>query len=50
MIKIANGSAIDRPLAILVNGVLVNSNLSFLATPNCTTWVKSSISASFDAR
>lgn len=41
----SNGSAIDRPLAISVNDILVNVNLSFPATPNWTTWVKSSISA-----
>lgn len=37
----SNGSTIDRPLAISVNGTLVNANLSFPVTPNWTTWTKS---------
>jgi hypothetical protein len=41
----ANGGTVDRPLAILVNGAVVNANLPFPVTSNWTTWVKSSISA-----
>jgi hypothetical protein len=41
----SNGGAIDRPLAISVNGGVVNSTLSFPVTPDWTTWVKSSTSA-----
>lgn len=41
----ANGSGINRPLAIVVNGVIINPTLSFPATANWATWLKVAIPA-----
>lgn len=41
----ANGSQVDRPLAISVNETVVNGSLSFPVTANWSTWSKSTVTA-----
>ena len=36
--RYANGSTTDRPLALRVNGVVINATLSFGPTGSWTTW------------
>jgi prepilin-type N-terminal cleavage/methylation domain-containing protein len=41
--RYANAPATDRPMSIMVNGTVVNSNLSFPSTGAWTTWATTSI-------
>jgi hypothetical protein len=47
--RYANGGSTDRPLELKVNGVVVNSSLSFPPTGGWTTWVFVSSSATFNS-
>jgi glucose/arabinose dehydrogenase len=48
-IRYANGTAVDRPMDITVNGVLVRAGLSFPATANWDTWADNTFSVGLSA-
>ncbi|MEU9886633.1 PQQ-dependent sugar dehydrogenase [Sphaerisporangium sp. NPDC051011] len=47
--RYANGTAVDRPLDVTVNGTLVASGLSFPATANWDTWQSRAVNATLNA-
>jgi alpha-D-xyloside xylohydrolase len=47
--RYANGGAANRPLAISVNGAVVNGSLAFAPTNNWTTWANASLDATLPA-
>jgi glucose/arabinose dehydrogenase len=47
--RYANGTAVDRPLDVTVNGTLVASGLSFPATTNWDTWQTKAVNAALNA-
>jgi hypothetical protein len=48
-LRFANGTAVNRPMDITVNGVLVAGALSFGPTTNWDTWATATISATISA-
>jgi endoglucanase len=47
--RFANGTTVNRPLSISVNGTVVNANLAFNGTGAWTTWQTATINAPFTA-
>jgi glucose/arabinose dehydrogenase len=48
-LRYANGTTVDRPMTITVNGVAVASDLSFAGTGAWTTWVTKNVTATVNA-
>lgn len=47
--RFANGTTVNRPMSITVNGAVVNANLAFNGTGAWTTWQEASVTATLKA-